>query len=193
MKLPRRKFLRLATGAAALPAVPRSAMAQGYPSRPIHLITGFPVGGASDLVARLIAQQLSRRLDQTVVVESRPGAASNLATAMVVRAPPDGYTLLQMTASNSWNVALYDNLTFDFIRDLAPVAGIYRSIGVVVVQPSFPTKTLRDFIAYLKANPGKVSMASGASALHNTFGARSLCRWRASTCCMCHSAAAGPL
>jgi tripartite-type tricarboxylate transporter receptor subunit TctC len=161
VKLPRRNFLQLATGAVASPVILRGAMAEGYPSRPIRLITGYAVGGASDLVARLIAQQLSQRLGQPVVVESRPGAASNVATAMVVHAPPDGYTLLQMTASNSWNVALYDNLTFDFIRDLALVAGIYRSFGAVVVQPSFPAKTLMEFIAYGRANPGKINMGSG--------------------------------
>jgi tripartite-type tricarboxylate transporter receptor subunit TctC len=172
VRLPRRKFLKLATGATASTAVPGFVAAQSYPSRPIHLITGFAAGGASDLIARLIGQQLSERLGQPLVVEARPGAASNLATEIVARASPDGYTLLEMTASNAWNTALYDNLQFDFIRDIVPVAGIYRSIGVLVVHPSFPSKTLPEFVAYLKANPGKVSMASGGiGSPHHLWGA----------------------
>ncbi len=162
MKLPRRTFLHLAAGATALPVVSRIAGAQTYPSRPIHLIVGFPPGGAADLIARLVGQSLSERLGQSIIIEDRAGASSNLATEMVVHAPPDGYTLLEMTSVNSWNVALFDNLTFDFIRDIVPVvASIYRGIGVLIVQRSFPAKTLPDFIAYVKSNPGKVHMASG--------------------------------
>jgi len=159
MKLPRRTFLNLAAGAVALPS--GSAVAQIYPSRPIHLIVGFPPGGAADLIARLIGQSLSDRLGQQLIIENRVGASSNLATEMVIRAPPDGYTLLQLTAANSWNASLYINLKFDFLRDIAPVASIYRGLSVLVVRPSFPAKTLPEFIAYVKANPGKLHMASG--------------------------------
>lgn len=161
MKLPRREFLHLAAGAAALPAVSRIARAQSYPSRPIHLIVGFPPGGAADLIARLVGQSLSERLGQSIIIEDRAGASSNLATEMFVHAPPDGYTLLEMTAVNAWNTALFDNLTFDFIRDIVPVASIYRGFAVLVVRPSFPAKTLPEFIAYVKSNPGKLHMASG--------------------------------
>src|SRR6516165_9951218 len=159
MKLPRRTFLNLAAGAVVLPS--GSAVAQIYPSRPIHLIVGFPPGGAADLIARLIGQSLSDRLGQQLIIENRVGASSNLATEMVIRAPPDGYTLLELTSVNSWNASLYSNLKFDFLRDIAPVASIYRGIAVLVVRPSLPAKTLPEFIAYVKANPGKLHMASG--------------------------------
>jgi tripartite-type tricarboxylate transporter receptor subunit TctC len=161
MKLPRRNFLHLAAGAAALPAVPRIAWAQAYPSRPVRLIAGFPPGGVLDLFARLIGQWLSERLGQPFIVENRAGAGGNLAAEAVVKAPPDGYTLLQIGAHNAWNVALYDNLSFNFIRDIAPVASIYRGPAVLVVHPSFPAKSVPELIAHAKANPGKINMASG--------------------------------
>jgi tripartite-type tricarboxylate transporter receptor subunit TctC len=164
MKLPRRNFLHLAAGAAALPAVSRVARAQAYPSRPVRLIVGFPAGGsASDIVARLMGQWLSERLGQQFVVENRTGAATNIATEAVVRAPPDGYTLLFVTATNALNHTLYNNLNFNFIRDIAPVASIYRTPFVMLVNPSVPAKTLPEFIAYAKANPGKLNMASSGS------------------------------
>jgi tripartite-type tricarboxylate transporter receptor subunit TctC len=164
MKLPRRNFLHLAAGAAALPAVLRIAWAQAYPTRPVRLIVGFPAGGsASDIVARLMGQWLSERLGQQFVVENRPGAATNLATEAVVRAPPDGYTLLFVTATNALNHTLYNNLSFNFIRDIAPVAGTIRVPFVMLVNPSVPAKTLPEFIAYAKANPGKLNMASSGS------------------------------
>jgi tripartite-type tricarboxylate transporter receptor subunit TctC len=161
MKIPRRELWRLAAGAAVLPAMSRASMAQDYPARPIHLIVGFQPGTAPDVIARLIGQRLAEQFGQPVIIENHAGASSNIATEFVVRAPPDGYTLLELTSVNSWNVALFDNLKFDLMRDLAPIASIYRGIGVVVVQPSFPAKTLGDFIAYAKANPGKLRMGSG--------------------------------
>jgi tripartite-type tricarboxylate transporter receptor subunit TctC len=162
MKLPRRQFLHLASGAAALlPAMSRVARAQAYPSRPVHLIAPFPAGGAADLISRLIGQPLSERLGQPVIIENRSGAGGNVGTEMVVRAPPDGYTLLCFLSSNSWSAALYDNLNFDPVGDIEPVASIDRGVGVLVVHPSFPAKTVPEFIAYAKSNPGKVSMASG--------------------------------
>lgn len=161
MKLPRRKLLHLAAGAAALPAFSRGAWALDYPTRPVHLIVGFPPGGPGDLIARLIGQRLSERFGQQIVIENRVGASSNIATEIVVHAPPDGYTLLALTSVNAWNVALYDNLKFDIIHDIAPVASINRGVGVLVVHPSLPAKTLREFIAYAKANPGELRMASG--------------------------------
>ena len=161
MKLPRRHLLHLAAGAAALPAVPRFVWAQAYPTQPVRLIVGFPAGGVADLYARLIGQWLSEHLGQPFIVENRAGAGSNLGTEAVVRASPDGYTLLQATAANAWNATLYDNLNFNFIRDIAPVASIYRSPAVLVVHPSFPAKSVPALIAYAKANPGKINMASG--------------------------------
>jgi tripartite-type tricarboxylate transporter receptor subunit TctC len=161
MKIPRRKLWRLAAGAAVLPAMSRASMAQDYPTRPIHLIVGFQPGTAPDVIARLIGQRLAGQFGQPVIIENHAGASSNIATEFVVRAPPDGYTLLELTSVNSWNVALYDNLKFDLMRDLVPIASIYRGIGVVVVQPSFPAKTLGEFITYAKANPGKLRMGSG--------------------------------
>jgi tripartite-type tricarboxylate transporter receptor subunit TctC len=160
MKIPRRRLLRLAAGAAVLPAVPRPSAAD-YPNRPIRLVVGFQPGTAPDLIARLIGQRLSEQLGKPVIIENQVGASSNLAAEFVVRAPPDGYTLFELTSVNSWNVALYDNLKYDLMRDLAPIASIYRGIGVVVVQPSFPAKTLGELIAYAKANPGQLRMGSG--------------------------------
>ncbi len=160
MKLPRREFLHLAAGAAALPAVSRIAWAQAYPSRPVRLIVGFAPGGTTDITARLIGQWLSERLGQQFLIENRTGAATNIATEAVVRAPADGYTLLLVTASNAINATLYDKLGFNFIRDIAPVAGIIRYPLVMQVNPSFPAKTVPEFIAYTKARPGKVNFAS---------------------------------
>jgi tripartite-type tricarboxylate transporter receptor subunit TctC len=163
MKLPRRKFLHLAAGAAALSALPRVASALDYPTRPVHLLVGFAAGGPLDTSARLIGQWLSERLGQPFVIENRPGAGSNLATEIVAQAPPDGYTLLEASAANAWNAALYENLSFNFIRDFALVAGIRRAAGVMEVNPSVPVRTVPEFIAYAKANPGKINMATGGA------------------------------
>src|SRR5215475_2906257 len=160
MKLPRRQFLHLAAGAVALPAVPRFAFAQAYPTRPVRVIVGITPGGAPDIVARLVGQCLSERLGQQFVVENRPGAGTNLAAEAVVRAPADGYTLLLVGAPNAINTTLYEKLSFNFLRDIAPVAGISRERIVMVVHPSFPAKTVPEFIAHAKTNPGKVTMAS---------------------------------
>ena len=160
MKLPRRNFLHLAAGAAALPTISRIARAQAYPSRPVRVIVGFTAGSAPDIVARLMGQWLSERLGQQFLVENRPGAGTNIGTEAVVRAPADGYTLLLVGAPNAINATLYDKLSFNFLRDIAPVAGISRECPVLVVHPSFPAKTVPEFIAYAKANPGKISMAS---------------------------------
>ena len=161
MEIPRRKFLQWTAGTAALPAVSRVAHADDYPNRPVRLIVGFPAGGsASDIVARLMAQWLSEHLGQQFVVENRPGAGTNIATEMVVRAAPDGYTLLLVSAQSAFNATLYDNLNFDFIRDIAPIAGTIRVPFVLVVNPSVPAKSLPEFVAYVKANPGKINMAS---------------------------------
>jgi tripartite-type tricarboxylate transporter receptor subunit TctC len=171
MKLPHRNFLHLTAGAAALPAVARLAWAQAYPSRPVRLIVGFPAGFAADTVARLIAQSLSERLGQQFVVENRPGAGSNLAADAVVRATPDGYSLLLVTQTNATNATLYENLGFNFIRDIAPVAGIATNSFVMVVSPSVPAKTVPEFIDYAKANPGKVNMSSaGTGTAGHIFG-----------------------
>jgi tripartite-type tricarboxylate transporter receptor subunit TctC len=161
MKLPRRKFLHLAAGAAALPALTRVANAQSYPVRPVHLLAGFPPGGIVDLIARLIGQWLSERLGQQFVIENRPGAGSNIATELVARAKPDGYTLLLVSSVNAWNTAIYDNLNFNFMRDIAPIASIIRTPAVMEVNPSVPAKTVPEFIAYAKANPGKIDMGTG--------------------------------
>ena len=160
MGIPRRRLLRLAAGAAALPVLSGASIAQDYPTKPIRLIVGFQPGTAPDIVARLVGQRLSEQFGQTVIVENLAGASGNLGAELVVRAPADGYTLLQLTSVNSWNVALFDNLKFDLLRDLAPIASLYRGIGVVVVQPSFPAKTLGELIAYAKAHPGKIRMGS---------------------------------
>jgi tripartite-type tricarboxylate transporter receptor subunit TctC len=161
MKIPRRRFLRLAASAVVLTAVSQAANAQVYPTRLVRFIVGWPPGGAADLVARLIGQKLSDRLGQPVIIENRPGAASNLAVEAVVKAPPDGYTLLHIAASNAWNATLYDNLRFDFIRDIAPVASTTRGPGVLEVHPSFPARSVPELIAQARANSGKISMASG--------------------------------
>jgi tripartite-type tricarboxylate transporter receptor subunit TctC len=160
MKLPRRNFLHLAAVAAALPVVSRVARAQAYPSRPVRVIVGFTAGSASDIVARLIAPWLSERLGQQFLVENRPGAGTNIGTEVVVRAPADGSTLLLVNSSNAINTTLYDKLSFVFLRDIVPVAGILRAPLFLVVHPSFPAKTVPEFIAFAKANPGKVTMAS---------------------------------
>jgi tripartite-type tricarboxylate transporter receptor subunit TctC len=160
MKFPRRQFLHLAAGAAALPAVSRIAMAQTYPSRPVHIIVGYPPAGPTDIVARLIAQGLSERFGQQFVIENRPGAGGNIGTEAVVRAPPDGYTLHLSTSPNAMNATLYENLNFDFIRDIAPITSIIRAPNVMVVSPSLPIKSVPEFIAYARANPGKLNMAS---------------------------------
>jgi tripartite-type tricarboxylate transporter receptor subunit TctC len=160
MKLPRRKFLHLAAGAAALPAVSCIAWAQNYPARPVRVVVGYTPGGANDIVARLMGQWLSERLGQQFVIDNRPGGGSNIGTEAVVRASPDGYTLLMAGAYNAINATLYDKLNFNFIRDIAPVASVIRSSNVMVVNPSVPAATVPEFIAYAKANPGKLTMAS---------------------------------
>ena len=163
MTIPRRRFLQLACGAAALPALPRAALAQAYPARPVRLMVGFAAGQAIDILARLIGQSVSERLGQQFIVENRPGAGGNIAVDVVVRAPPDGYTLLVIGANNAINSTLYEKLTFDFARDIVPVASIYRVTQVMVVNPSFPAKTIPEFIAYAKANPGKINFASAST------------------------------
>jgi tripartite-type tricarboxylate transporter receptor subunit TctC len=160
MTLPRRQFLRLAAGAAALPAISRFAWAQTYPSRPVRIVVGFTAGGNFDIVARLMGQWLSEQLHQPFIVENRPGASTNIATEVVVRSPADGYTLLLGGATNAINATFYEKLNFNFIRDIAPVAGIIRFPNVMQVTPSFPAKTVPEFIAYAIANPGKINMGS---------------------------------
>jgi tripartite-type tricarboxylate transporter receptor subunit TctC len=164
----RRQLLHLAASAAVLPlawhcARPRPAWAQAYPARPVRLVTGFPAGNAPDLVARLLGQWLADLLGQPLVIENRPGAASNIGTEAVVRAPADGYTLLMAVLTNVFNATLYPNLSFNFVADIAPVAGVANAPYVMVVPPSFPATTVPQFIAYAKANPGKINMASGGS------------------------------
>jgi tripartite-type tricarboxylate transporter receptor subunit TctC len=163
MKVSRRRFLELAAGAAALPSVPRIASAETYPARPIHLIVGFPPGGGVDIVARLMGQWLSQRLGQQVVVENRPGAGGNIATETVVRAPPDGYTLTYVGPVAAINASFYKSLGFDFIRDIAPVASFMRVPLVLEVNPSVPARNVTDFIAYAKANPGRINVASSGN------------------------------
>jgi tripartite-type tricarboxylate transporter receptor subunit TctC len=164
MKLPqRRQFLHLAAGAVVLPAVSRIARAQAYPTRPVRIIVGFPAGGPNDIYARLIGQWLSERLGQQFIIDNRPGAAGSIATEAVVRAPPDGYTLLQVSTAAAINSALYEKLYYDFIHDIAPVAGIIRTSQIVVVNPSISARTIPEFIAYAKTNPGKINMASPGS------------------------------
>jgi tripartite-type tricarboxylate transporter receptor subunit TctC len=171
MKLPRRKFLHLAASTAALPVLSRRASAFYYPTRPIHLVVGFFAGGLSDILARLIAQALSERLGQQVVVDDRPGAGSNLATEIVARAPGGGYTLLLVPFTATINATLYHNLNFNFVRDIAPVATISRTAGITVVNSSLPTRTVPEFIAYAKANPGKINLASaGTGSLPHVAG-----------------------
>src|SRR5215813_5449077 len=163
MKLPRRNFLHLAAGAAALPATFRVARAQTYPTRPVRIVAATAPGGLPDIVARLIGPWLSERLSQQFVVENRPGGGSNIGTEAVVRAPPDGYTLLLVSTTNASNATLYDKLNFNFIRDIAPVAATIRVPNVMVVNPTLPAKTVPEFIAYAKANPGRINMASGGT------------------------------
>jgi tripartite-type tricarboxylate transporter receptor subunit TctC len=164
MTTQRRNFLRLIAGAAALPMLPRMARADTYPTRPVRIVVGYPAGIAPDIFSRLAAQGLSERLGQQFIVENRPGANSNVATELVVRAVPDGYTLLTMTATNAINATLYeDHISFDLLRDLAPVGGLMRSASVIQVTPSLPVKTLAEFIAYAKANPGKLNFASAGN------------------------------
>jgi tripartite-type tricarboxylate transporter receptor subunit TctC len=171
-KFPRREFLRLATAAAALPAMPRIASAQAYPTRPVRMVVGFPAGNASDIVARLAGQALSERLGQQFIVDNRPGAGGNIGTEVVVRAPADGYTILLASPSTTTNATLYKNLTFNFLRDIAPAAGIARAPYVMVLNPALPAKTVPEFIAYAKANPGKINMASsGNGSLSHMCGA----------------------
>jgi tripartite-type tricarboxylate transporter receptor subunit TctC len=163
MKLPRRQFLFLAAVAAALPALSRFAWAQAYPARPVRVVVPFAAGGSTDISARLIGQWLSERLGQQFVIENRPGAGSNVGTELVVNAPPDGYTLLLVGASSAINAALYDKLNFNFLRDIKPVSGIMSIPFIMAVNPSFPAKTVSEFIAYARASPGKVNMASGGN------------------------------
>jgi tripartite-type tricarboxylate transporter receptor subunit TctC len=159
MKLPRRQFLYLAAG--AVPAISRITWAQSYPARSVRIIVGYPPGGSNDILARLIAEWLSERMGQQFVIENRPGAGSNIATEAVVRAAPDGYTLLMVSTANMSNAALYENLNYNFIRDIAPVAGVIRVPLVMEVNLSIPAKTVPEFIAYAKANPGRINFASG--------------------------------
>jgi tripartite-type tricarboxylate transporter receptor subunit TctC len=168
MRLRRRNFLRLAAGAAALPVLPRRVRGDTYPSRPVHILVGFAAGGAADTVARLTAEWLSERLGQQFVVDNRPGAGTNIATEAVVQSAPDGYTLLLVTGANAINATLYQHLNFDFLRDIAPIAGVIRVPQVMIVNPQLPAKTVPEFIAYAKDNPGKINMGSGGvgSTLH---------------------------
>jgi len=161
--LPRRRFLHLAAGAAVLPTVPRVALAQAYPTNPVRIVVGFAAGGGADTSARIVGQWLTERLGQQFNVEDRPGAGGNIATEVVVRAPSDGYTLLEVTVANTISASLYSNLNFNFIRDIVPVASVSRGAMVMVVNPSFPAKTVHEFIAYAKANPGKINMATSGS------------------------------
>jgi tripartite-type tricarboxylate transporter receptor subunit TctC len=163
MKLPRRKFLHLTAGAAALPALPSFALAQAYPVGPVRIIVPYAPAGVGDITARLVGQWLLERLGQTFVIENRPGAGANIGTEVVVHAAADGYTLLFVSPANAINATLYAKLRFNFIRDITPVASISRGANVMVVHPSFPAKTVPEFIAYAKANPGRVSMASAGN------------------------------
>jgi tripartite-type tricarboxylate transporter receptor subunit TctC len=160
MRLPRRQFLHLAAAAATLPAVWRTASAETYPTRPVRLIVGYPAGGPTDIVARLIGQWLSERLGQPFIIDNRPGAGGNIGTEAAIRAPSDGHTLLLVLAPHAINATLYEKLNFNFIRDIAPVAGIIRTPNVMEVNPSVPVKTVPEFIAYAKANPNRISFAS---------------------------------
>jgi tripartite-type tricarboxylate transporter receptor subunit TctC len=160
MRTCRRRFLHLAAGAAALPAVSRLAWAETYPARPLRIVVGFPAASATDIVARLIAQTLSERIGQQVIVDNKPGAGSNIAAEVVAKADPDGYTLLAMTVTNAVNATLYQGLNFDIVRDIAPIVGTFRSPNVMAVNLAVPAKTLPEFIAYAKANPGKINYAS---------------------------------
>jgi tripartite-type tricarboxylate transporter receptor subunit TctC len=163
MKLPRRRFLHLAAGAAALPAISRAARAQSYPTKPVRIVVGFAAGGVTDIAARLIGQWLSERLGQQFIIDNRPGAASNIATELVAHSASDGYTLLLIGPAAAVNATLYQNLGFNFMRDLAPIATIYSAPLVMEVNPSLPSKTMAEFVAYARANPGKVNFASAGS------------------------------
>src|SRR5215475_9892670 len=160
MKLPRRKFLHLVAGAAALPFAPYVAKAQAYPTRPVRLIIGYAAGGGNDILARILGQWLSERLGQQFVIENRPGAGTNIATEMLVKAPADGYTLMLVGPAHAINATLYEKLNFNFVRDVAPIGSFVRMPLVLVVNPSLPTKTVPEFVAYAKASPGRISMAS---------------------------------
>jgi tripartite-type tricarboxylate transporter receptor subunit TctC len=171
MTIPRRYFLRLAAAAAALPAASRSAGAQAYPARPVRIVVPYPAGIAPDTVSRLVAQYLSEKFGQQFIVDDRPGGASNIGSEIVAHAAPDGYTLLCVTATNAINVSLYDKLSFDLLRDIAPVSGLVQLPLALVVTPSVPAQTLPEFIAYAKANPGKINYASvGSGATTNVAG-----------------------
>lgn len=171
MRLPRRQFLQLAGAATGASVLPQFASALDYPTRPVHLLVGYAAGGVNDIIARMTGQWLSERLGQQFIVENRPGAGSNLATQAVVRARPDGYTILEASSSNGFNATIYDKLDFDFIRDIAPVASTVRTFNVMEVNPSVPAKTVPEFIAYAKANPGKINMASaGIGSTPHLFG-----------------------
>jgi tripartite-type tricarboxylate transporter receptor subunit TctC len=171
MQLARRRFLHLAAGAAALPAMPRMVRAQAYPTRPIRVVVGFAAGIAPDIIARLVGQALSERLAQPVVIENRPGAGSNIGAGVVAKATPDGYTLLMAVPSNTISQMLYSNLGFDFLHDIAPVAGLARSVFILVVNPEVPAGTVAEFIAYAKANPGKINFATpGVGSTPHVFG-----------------------
>jgi tripartite-type tricarboxylate transporter receptor subunit TctC len=170
MNVRRRQFLQRAVGAAVLLAAPTAAIAQSYPTKPVHLIVGFPAGGPADIGARVTAEWLSQRLGQQIIVENRPGAATNIATEAVIRAPADGYTLLFSMVSNAINATLYDKMNFNFIRDVAPVGSLMRTPGVMLVNPAMPA-TVPDFIAYAKANPGKINMSSaGPGTVPHIYG-----------------------
>src|SRR5262245_38436396 len=204
-KLPRRRFLHLAAGAAALPALSRTAWAQAYPSRPVRLIVPFTPGGAAGLTARLLSQWLTEHLGQQFIIENRPGAGTNIGTDAVAKAPPDGYTLLLVSVANTVNATLYDRLNFNFTRDIAPVAGLIRGPIVMDVHPSVPAHTVPEFIAYAKANPGKVSMGSAGTGTPGHVGravqaghgyqpgARALSRGGACAHRPAHRAAAAPV
>jgi tripartite-type tricarboxylate transporter receptor subunit TctC len=171
VKLPRRQFLHLAAGAVALPALSRIARAQAYPARPVRIVVGFPPGTSSDITARLIAEWLSQRLGQQVLVENRTGAGTNIAAETVVQASPDGYSLLWVTQTNAINATLYESLNFNFIRDIDPVAGVIRVPTVMMINPSVPAKTVPEFIAYAKANPDKINMSSpGIGSANHVLG-----------------------
>src|SRR6185369_2164970 len=170
VKLPRRQFLRLAAGAAALPAVSQIARAQTYPSRPVRIMVGFAPGGPADILARLIGQWLSDHLGQPFIIENRPGASGNIAAEAVVRAPADGHTLLMTGTFNAINATLYQNLSFNFIRDIAPVASLSRTAGIMEVNPSFPAKTVPEFIAYAKANPNIMMASTGPGSAPSLYG-----------------------
>jgi len=169
-KLPRRKFLHFAAGGVALAGIPRSATAETYPARPVHIIVGFPPGAASDINARLIGDWLSGRLGQQFIVDNRPGAGTNIATESVVNAPPDGYTILMVSTASFTNGALYEHLNFDFIRDIAPVASVSRGAFVMLVNPAFPAKTIPEFIAYAKAHPGITVASAGSGTVTHVSG-----------------------